>query len=92
MFNHVSSPQRQRAEHCLLSYNRRNESRKRRAEAVEASPCKKVMTESRVSVDVEETTDSEYEKVLATVVMAEETWTIQAVGTISTATMNRAMW
>ena len=57
------------------------------AEAVEASPCKKVMTESRVSVDVEETTDSEYEKALATVVMAEETWTIQAVGSISTATM-----
>ena len=45
------------------------------------------MTESRVSMDVEETTDSEYETVLATVVMAEETWTIQAVGSISTATM-----
>ena len=50
------------------------------------------MTESRVSVDVEEMTDSEHETALATIVIAEETWTIQAVGTISTATMNRAMW
>ena len=92
VFNQVSSPQRRRAEHRLLSYNRRNESRKRRAEAVEASFCKKVMIKSRVSVDVEEMTDSEHETTLVTVVMAEETWTLQAVGTISTATMNGAMW
>ena len=38
-------------------------------------------------MDVEEMTDSEHETVLVTVVMAEETWTLQAVGTISTATM-----
>ena len=92
VFNHVSSPQRWRAEHRLLSYNRRNESHKRRAEAVGASPCKKVVTKSRESVDVEEMTDSEHETALVTVVMAEETWTLQAVGTISTATMNGAMW
>ena len=87
MFNHISSPQRQRAEHHL-SYNRRNESCNRRAEAVEAGSCKKVMTELRVSMDVEEMTDSEHETALVTVVMAEETWTLQAVGTIS----DGAMW
>ena len=45
------------------------------------------MTELRVIVDVEETTDSEHETAPVTVVMPEETWTTQAVGTISTATM-----